>query len=56
MQRLFGISAAESVSVAANIILGMTEAPLLIRPYVARLTQSELFCLMTAGMATIAAR
>ena len=54
MQRLFGISAAESVSVTANIILGMTEAPLLIRPYVARLTQSELFCLMTAGMATIA--
>ena len=54
MQRLFGISAAESVSVAANIILGMTEAPLLIRPYVARLTRSELFCLMTAGMATIA--
>ena len=54
MQRLFGISAAESVSVTANIILGMTEAPLLIRPYVARLTRSELFCLMTAGMATIA--
>ncbi len=54
MQRLFGISAAESVSVTANIVLGMTEAPLLIRPYVARLTQSELFCLMTAGMATIA--
>ena len=54
MQRLFGISAAESVSVSANIILGMTEAPLLIRPYVARLTLSELFCLMTAAMATIA--
>ena len=54
MQRLFGISAAESVAVAGNIFLGMTEAPLLVRPYVARLTESELFCLMTAGMATIA--
>ena len=49
-----GISSAESVGVAANIFLGMTEAPLLIRPYIARLTESELFCLMTGGMATIA--
>ncbi len=54
MQRIFGISAAESVGVAANVFLGMTEAPLLIRPYVAKLTLSELFCVMTAGMATIA--
>jgi CNT family concentrative nucleoside transporter len=54
MQRSFGISAAESVGVASNVFLGMTEAPLLIRPYVSRLTQSELFCLMVAGMATIA--
>ncbi len=54
MQRAFGISSAESVGMAANIFLGMTEAPLLIRPYVKRLTQSELFCLMTGGMATIA--
>ena len=54
MQKLLGISSAESVGVAANIFLGMTEAPLLIRPYVARLTESELFCLMTGGMATIA--
>ena len=54
MQRLMGISSAESVGVAANIFLGMTEAPLLIRPYIARLTESELFCLMTGGMATIA--
>lgn len=54
MQQLMGISSAESVGVAANIFLGMTEAPLLIRPYVARLTESELFCLMTGGMATIA--
>ncbi|GIX47298.1 MAG: nucleoside transporter [Candidatus Tectimicrobiota bacterium] len=54
MQALLGISAAESVAVAANIFLGMTEAPLLVRPYVARMTESELFCLMTAGLATIA--
>ena len=54
MQRALGISSAESLGVAANIFLGMTEAPLLIRPYVARLTESELFCLMVAGMATIA--
>lgn len=54
MQRLLGISGAEAVGVAANVLLGMTEAPLLIRPYVQRLTQSELFCLMVAGMATIA--
>ena len=54
IQRAFGISAAESVGVAANVFLGMTEAPLLIRPYIARLTQSELFCLMVSGMATIA--
>jgi CNT family concentrative nucleoside transporter len=54
IQRILGISAAESVGVAANIVLGMTEAPLLIRPYIKNLTESELFCLMTAGMATIA--
>jgi CNT family concentrative nucleoside transporter len=54
MQKLMGISSAESVGMAANIFLGMTEAPLLIRPYIARLTESELFCLMTGGMATIA--
>jgi CNT family concentrative nucleoside transporter len=54
MQRIFGISGAESVGVASNVLLGMTEAPLLIRPYVSRMTRSELFCLMVAGMATIA--
>ena len=54
MQRLLGISSAESVGVTANIVLGMTEAPLLIRPYVIGLTESELFCLMATGMATIA--
>ena len=54
MQKTMGISSAESIGVVANIFLGMTEAPLLVRPYIARLTESELFCLMTGGMATIA--
>jgi len=54
MQRTLGISSVESVGVSANIFLGMTESPLLIRPYVEKLTNSELFCIMTAGMATIA--
>ena len=54
MQRFLGISSAESVGAAGNIFLGMTESPLLIRPYVRRMTDSELFCLMTVGMATIA--
>lgn len=54
MQKSLGLSSAESVGSAGNVILGMTESPLLIRPYVSRMTQSELFCLMTVGMATIA--
>ena len=54
MQAMLGISAAESVATTANIFLGMTEAPLLVRPYIARMTDSELFCLMTTGLATIA--
>jgi len=54
LSRSFGTSGAESLSVVAEIFLGMTEAPLLVRPYVARMTESELFTLMTAGMATVA--
>ncbi len=54
MQKSLGLSSAESVGSAANVFLGMTESPLLIRPYVSRMTESELFCLMTVGMATIA--
>ena len=54
MQWSLGVSSAEGVGVTANVFLGMTEAPLLIRPYVGKLTESELFCVMTAGMATIA--
>lgn len=52
--RAFGIGGAAGIGVAANIFVGMVEAPILIRPYVKRLTRGELFLLMTAGMATVA--
>ena len=48
------IGGAEGLSVAANVFVGMVEAPLFVRPYLAQMTRSELFTLMTAGMATIA--
>jgi CNT family concentrative nucleoside transporter len=48
------ISGAESLATIGNIFLGMTESPLLVRPYVAAMTRSELFCVMTAGLATVA--
>lgn len=54
MIRILGVSGAESLSVAANVFVGQTEAPLVIRPYIARMTQSELFTTMVGGMATIA--
>jgi len=54
LRRSLGVGAATGLGVAANVFLGMVEAPLLIRPWLARLTRSELFVLMTAGMATIA--
>ena len=47
-------SGSETLSAAANIFMGQTEAPLLIKPYVPRMTRSELQCMMTGGMATIA--
>ncbi|MGI8603086.1 MAG: NupC/NupG family nucleoside CNT transporter [Verrucomicrobiales bacterium] len=53
-QRFMRLSGAESLATAAEIFLGQTESPLLIKPYVSRLTRSELFALMTGGMATIA--
>lgn len=52
--KLFGTTNAESMNTAANIFLGHTEAPLLIKPYLKKLTQSELFAVMTGGMATVA--
>ncbi len=54
MTKLMKVSGAESLAVAANVFVGMTEAPLFVRPYISSMTQSELFCLMTGGMATIA--
>lgn len=54
MKRLMNLSGAESLAAAGNIFLGQTESPLLVRPYLDRMTRSELMCLMTGGMATIA--
>jgi CNT family concentrative nucleoside transporter len=54
MQRTMGTSGAETLSVAGNIFVGQTESPLLIRPYVAGMTKSELLTVMCGGFATIA--
>jgi CNT family concentrative nucleoside transporter len=54
MARTMGLSGAESLSAAGNIFLGQTEAPLLVKPFIATMSRSELMCLMTGGMATIA--
>lgn len=54
MQKLMGISGAESLSVVANIFVGQTESPLVIKPYIEKMTKSELLTIMTGGMATIA--
>jgi CNT family concentrative nucleoside transporter len=54
MVRTMGTSGAESLSAAANIFVGQTEAPLVVRPYVAQMTRSELMAVMTGGFATIA--
>jgi len=53
MNRVMGASGAESMNVAASIFMGQTEAPLTIRPYLPRMTESELMTVMTAGMAHI---
>ena len=54
MKHTLRLSGAESLAAAGNIFLGQTEAPLLIRPYLNRMTKSEMMSLMTGGMATIA--
>jgi CNT family concentrative nucleoside transporter len=54
MKRSLGTSGAESLSAAANIFVGQTEAPLLIRPYISKMTDSEILAVMVGGMATIA--
>jgi concentrative nucleoside transporter, CNT family len=53
LSKTMHVSGAEALSTVGDIFLGMTEAPLLVRPYVARMTESELFAVMCAGMATI---
>lgn len=54
MQRLMRTSGSESLAAAANIFMGQTEAPLVIKPYLPTMTRSEILALMTGGMATIA--
>lgn len=54
MSKTMKLSGAETLSASANIFLGQTEAPLLIKPYLATMTRSELHCIMCGGMATIA--
>jgi CNT family concentrative nucleoside transporter len=54
MFKILRISGAESLSVAANVFVGQTEAPLVVRPYISRMTDSELLTMMIGGMATIA--
>ncbi len=54
LQKTMGLGGTEGVGVSANIFVGMVESPLFIRPYLQRMTRSEIFTLMTSGMATIA--
>ncbi|HAB15363.1 MAG TPA: nucleoside transporter C-terminal domain-containing protein [Verrucomicrobiota bacterium] len=54
MRRAMRTSGSETLGAAANIFMGQTEAPLVIKPYLERMTRSELFCVMTSGFATIA--
>lgn len=54
LQKLLGTSRAESLSAAANIFVGQTEAPLVVKPYIARMTKSELFAVMCGGLASVA--
>jgi CNT family concentrative nucleoside transporter len=55
MTRLMGASGAESLNASAGIFMGQTEAPLTVRPYLSKMTESELLCVMTSGMAHISA-
>lgn len=53
LSKLLGTSKAESISAAANIFVGQTEAPLVIRPFIDKMTKSELFAVMTGGLASV---
>lgn len=54
LQKVLGTSKTESMSAAANIFVGQTEAPLVVKPYISRMTESELFAIMAGGTASIA--
>lgn len=54
MKKVLGLSGSESLAAAANVFIGQTEAPLVVKPYLEKMTRSEMLCLMTGGMATIA--
>jgi len=54
MSKVMRLSGAESLSAAANIFLGQTEAPLLVKPFIFKMSKSEILCIMVGGMATIA--
>jgi CNT family concentrative nucleoside transporter len=54
MKKFMKLSGSESLAAVGNVFLGQTEAPLLVRPYLDKMTTSEIFCLMSGGMATIA--
>lgn len=54
MTKVMRLSGAESLAAAANVFIGQTEAPLIVKPYLDKMTKSELLCLMVGGMATIA--
>ena len=54
MKKTMRLSGPESLAAAANVFIGQTEAPLIVKPYLEKMTRSEMMCLMTGGMATIA--
>lgn len=54
LQKILGTSKTESMSAAANIFVGQTEAPLVVRPYIRTMTESELFAIMSGGLASVA--
>lgn len=54
LQKMLGTSRTESMSAAANVFVGQTEAPLVVKPYIRKMTQSELFAVMSGGLASVA--
>jgi len=54
LQKLLGTSRTESLSAAANVFVGQTEAPLVVKPFIPKMTESELFAVMVGGLATVA--